>query len=145
MKRLRVNNNERGLTLVEILASLVILGIVFVGFMTVFPQMTNFNEKTKTKLLAMNEARILLSDFKEEKDYTYESFTPDEGYIVKNNEAWVHTVDNENSTVEYWITKSPALVAGNAEGEMNLHEVFISIKKDGKVISKTFGYIEVKN
>ena len=57
--------NEKGMTLVEILAALVILGIVFVGFMTIFPQMTNFNEKTESKLetmnLAQNEVRYFRS------------------------------------------------------------------------------------
>lgn len=49
--------NEKGLTLVEVLAALVILGIVFVGIMTIFPQMTLFNAKTETKLDTMNLAR----------------------------------------------------------------------------------------
>ena len=50
-------NNEKGLTLVEVLAALVILGILFVGIMTIFPQMTLFNEKTEAKLDTMNLAR----------------------------------------------------------------------------------------
>ena len=52
-----LNSNEKGLTLVEILAALVILGILFVGIMTIFPQMTLFNEKTEAKLDTMNLAR----------------------------------------------------------------------------------------
>lgn len=48
---------QQGLTLVEVLAALVILGIVFVGIMTVFPQMTLFNNKTEAKLDTMNLAR----------------------------------------------------------------------------------------
>ena len=52
-----LNNNEKGLTLVEVLAALVILSILFVGIMTIFPQMTLFNEKTETKLDTMNLAR----------------------------------------------------------------------------------------
>lgn len=51
------SNNEKGLTLVEVLAALVILGILFVGIMTIFPQMTLFNEKTEAKLDTMNLAR----------------------------------------------------------------------------------------
>ena len=49
--------NENGLTLVEVLAALVILGILFVGIMTIFPQMTLFNARTETKLDTMNLAR----------------------------------------------------------------------------------------
>lgn len=54
MKKLK---SQQGLTLVEVLAALVILGIVFVGIMTVFPQMTLFNNKTEAKLDTMNLAR----------------------------------------------------------------------------------------
>ncbi|MFP8782153.1 type IV pilus modification PilV family protein [Planococcus plakortidis] len=54
MKKLK---SQQGLTLVEVLAALVILGIVFIGIMTVFPQMTLFNNKTEAKLDTMNLAR----------------------------------------------------------------------------------------
>lgn len=50
-------SNAKGLTLVEVLAALVILGILFTGIMTVFPQMTIFNSKTEAKLDTMNIAR----------------------------------------------------------------------------------------
>ncbi|WKA59999.1 type II secretion system protein [Planococcus shenhongbingii] len=54
MKRI---DNEKGFTLVEVLAALAILGIVFAGIMTIFPQMTLFNNKTEAKLDTMNLAR----------------------------------------------------------------------------------------
>lgn len=53
----RLSGNEKGLTLVEVLAAMVILGILFIGIMTIFPQMTLFNEKTQAKLDTMNLAR----------------------------------------------------------------------------------------
>lgn len=54
---MRALKNEKGLTLIEVLAALVILSIVLVGIMTVFPQMTLFNAKTEAKLNTMNLAR----------------------------------------------------------------------------------------
>ena len=141
MRRKQGIQNETGMTLVEILAALVILGIVFVGFMTIFPQMTSFNEKTGTKLSAMNEARILLDDYKN-STYSLADFTSEKGYTEKNG-AWIRTEEREIGEVEYKIEKQPALPAGDAEGEMSLHEINISIQKDSKVISETFGYIEV--
>ncbi|MDX1700670.1 MAG: type II secretion system protein [Melioribacteraceae bacterium] len=68
MKLMGKNNTQKGLTLVEVLAALVILGIVFVGFMTVFPQMTLFNAKTETKLDTMNLAREEMTEFVENAD-----------------------------------------------------------------------------
>ncbi|MCM3710754.1 PulJ/GspJ family protein [Sporosarcina luteola] len=135
--------NEKGMTLVEILAALVILGIVFVGFMSIFPQMTNFNEKTEMKLKSMNEARVLLDSF--QKSYTSNefksAFTSEKGYSLINKKEWVRT----DGRIEYRIKKDATLEAGDAKGEKSLHEIHISIQKDGKVISKTFGYIEVVN
>ncbi|WP_224075814.1 type II secretion system protein [Planococcus chinensis] len=46
--------NEKGLTLIEVLASLVIFGILFTSIITIFPQMTLFNNKTEAKLDTMN-------------------------------------------------------------------------------------------
>ena len=56
--------NEKGFTLVEILAALTILGIVFISFMTIFPQMSNMNERTETKLITMNLAKKELRELK---------------------------------------------------------------------------------
>ena len=63
MKKTNFLTNRKGLTLVEVLAALVILGIVFIGIMSVFPQMTLFNEKTETKLDTMNLARQEIQKF----------------------------------------------------------------------------------
>ncbi|TWT08347.1 type II secretion system protein [Planococcus sp. CPCC 101016] len=52
-----MNMNDKGLSLVEVLAAVVILGILFIGIMSIFPQMTLFNAKTETKLDTMNLAR----------------------------------------------------------------------------------------
>lgn len=49
--------DEKGLTLIEVLAALVILSIAFIGIMTIFPQMTVFNQITAGKLDTMNLAR----------------------------------------------------------------------------------------
>lgn len=57
MKKNKKNSNQSGLTLVEVLAALVILGIVFISIMAVFPQMSLVNEKTEAKLDTMNLAR----------------------------------------------------------------------------------------
>lgn len=56
---------QDGLTLIEVLAALVILGILFVGIMSVFPQMTLFNVKTEAKLDTMNLARQEMADVTE--------------------------------------------------------------------------------
>ena len=44
------------------------MGIVFIGIMTVFPQMTLFNLKTETKLDTMNIARQEMAEFIENSE-----------------------------------------------------------------------------
>lgn len=58
---MKATSNEKGFTLVEILAALAILGIFFVGVVTIFPQMTLFNARTETKLDTMNLAKQEMS------------------------------------------------------------------------------------
>lgn len=49
--------NSKGLTLIEVLAALVILGIAMISILTILPQMTLFNAKTELKLDTMNLAK----------------------------------------------------------------------------------------
>lgn len=129
--------NEKGMSLVEILAALVILGIVFIGFMTIFPQMTNFNEKTGTKLETMNLARNKLDQIR------YSSIPSEcDGEIDKK----CLITEEENGyqvTLEY--TVEPDLKPeGNANGQVTLYQVHIKYFRTGqgdKVISETFGYV----
>ncbi|MDW0112392.1 type II secretion system protein [Sporosarcina saromensis] len=134
--------NSQGMTLVEVLAALVLLGIVFVGFMTIFPQMTIFNNKTETKLKTMNEARILLDDFKQ-SSHTYSDFNNGSKYVEQEG-TWTKVVPSGNGlSTTYRITKSRDVASDGLTGQVNLHQVYIAIQKDGKVKSETFGYIEI--
>ncbi|EMF45289.1 hypothetical protein B481_3139 [Planococcus halocryophilus Or1] len=78
-----MNMNNKGLSLVEVLAAVVILGILFVGIMSIFPQMTLFNAKTETKLDTMNLARQemakIVSADKWKKQLVSSAITPDTG------------------------------------------------------------------
>ena len=56
--------NCNGLTLVELLVTIVILSIVLVTFMSIFPQSMKLSKTTEEKLAAINIAEIVLSDFK---------------------------------------------------------------------------------
>ncbi|ANU23606.1 type IV pilus modification PilV family protein [Planococcus donghaensis] len=72
--------NEKGMSLVEVLAAVVILSIIFVGIMTIFPQMTLFNSKTETKLDTMNLARQEIS-------------------LVSGESAWIGKRNSSNSDI----------------------------------------------
>ncbi|GKV54432.1 hypothetical protein NCCP2222_03790 [Sporosarcina sp. NCCP-2222] len=137
MKRLRVDNNERGVTLVELLASLVILGIVFVGFMTVFPQMTNFNEKTGSKLETMNLARSKLEEIKDM------GIPAECKGIIDRCEISDDNVEGYKVTIQYKMT--PDLKKeGEPTEQVALYQVHIKFFRPGhenKPVSETFGYV----
>lgn len=138
--------NERGFTLVEILASLTILGIVFISFMTIFPQMVNVNDRTETKLQTMNIARKELVDLKRNSTVlnastkTKDSLGPDdyEIYSIERSdyvlEVECHNVGNQTCSGVEKI--EPVRVK-------SLYRINIKILKEKKVISETFGYIEL--
>lgn len=58
-------HNEEGLTLVEILAALVILGIVLVSFMSFFTQSAKFTTINYEKLTAVQVAEDVISNVRE--------------------------------------------------------------------------------
>lgn len=139
----RKTTNESGLTLVEILASLVILGIVFVAFMTIFPQMTLFNNRTEAKLETMNEARIILEEYKSSK---WKKSDLSETRFKSDGDWWIET-SNSNTNVIIKIKKNPdegpPLNTELKPGMVRLHKVHVKIMKEDRILSESFGYIQV--
>ncbi|MCZ2259810.1 type IV pilus modification PilV family protein [Sporosarcina sp. G11-34] len=152
--------NEKGLTLVEVLATLVILGIVFVGIMNIFPQMTLFNAKTYTKLDTMNLARQEMADIK-----SNEMILSEETPLVKFTES-ISGIDysspegpkKENEEDYYEFTKENAdngykyelrfFTNPDFDGDINtpaLHKIHLIIKKEQNILSsEIYGYVEIK-
>lgn len=169
MKIMEKNNNaQKGLTLVEILAALVILGIVFISFMTIFPQMTLFNNKTETKLDTMNLARQEISNITAKGLWTKEIIvdptkvktTLSLNYTLitgeSNPEAGFDsdTVSPAKSYKRYKIKNSQInnytfdlLIYDEPDlpGDISLYKVILRVKTlNGVNSSETYGYIEVK-
>lgn len=123
MERLNIFRNEKGLTLVEVLAALTIIGIIVVGLLFIFPQMTKFNDKTNSKLEAMNLAKMELYELQshpskiEAGNLTYSK----DGYLFEV------TVQQDEAT------KMKAI---------QLVQVHIVVKKDDRVTSETIGFIQ---
>lgn len=135
---------ESGLTLVEILASLVILGIVFVAFMTIFPQMTLFNSRTETKLETMNEARIVLEEYKKMK---WKATDLSEPRFKSDGEWWTETIDAKPNIIikiKKLPDEGPPLNTELKPGVVRLHKLHVKLMKDDRIISESFGYIQVK-
>lgn len=132
---------EEGFTLVEILASLVILGIVFIGFMTLFPQMTLFNSKTEAKLETMNLARRALVLVKEEGTALVErdAIMEDEH---KMEYEFTHSMLDPTYTYVVAYYKQPVINKNTHHVSIQLNQIHIQVKLENDVISETFGYME---
>jgi prepilin-type N-terminal cleavage/methylation domain-containing protein len=164
MKIIEKHHTQKGLTLIEVLAAMVILGIVFIGIMTVFPQMSLFNEKTETKLDTMNLAREemakLTSITYEESDIPdlSEKFkeilnTKEDGTAINTPNPYTLTIDNTN--IEYIIYSVVNSIDGlpytihvyrnkDLNGTISLYKVILQIKTTStSPNSETYGYLEV--
>ncbi|PIC70692.1 hypothetical protein CSV77_07160 [Sporosarcina sp. P16b] len=137
---------EKGFTLVEILAALTILGIVFVSFMTIFSQMNVFNTRTESKLETIHLAKKELNFWKENPM----PLENNEGVLVlkKDTESssdfifYTYTRQDEPK-YEYRVKyRVPSDLKSFTETSVTLHRLQISIYEKGKEISETFGYVE---
>lgn len=151
----KISWNAKGLTLVEVLATLVLLGVIFIGIMGVFSQMSLFNEKTYTKLDTMNLARQEINEIKGIQyplaaDKIVEKFK-ENNYLIDST----YTKKDQNGHTIYLLTKSkngyiyelrfyenPKLV-GKANVE-TLYQVHLMVKTGNKLNSETYAYIESK-
>ncbi|MEZ0480602.1 prepilin-type N-terminal cleavage/methylation domain-containing protein [Planococcus sp. SSTMD024] len=167
MKKLK---SQQGLTLVEVLAALVILAIVFVGIMTVFPQMTLFNNKTEAKLDTMNLARQemanianadWLGDRSEEDPVIYEKFadkyettmdslsyrkvSEENGYArFEKQDGYTYEVELELACTPFLTETETSLLKCDDPTLAQLHKIHLKIYQDGQVNSETYGYLQYR-
>ncbi|EMR06904.1 Type II secretory pathway, component PulJ [Bhargavaea cecembensis DSE10] len=74
---MKLMDNLRGLTLVEVLAAIVLLGIIFIIAASAFPQMTKMNAATETKQDTMADARMELTTLLgRSTDFSVNPFNP---------------------------------------------------------------------
>ncbi|ARJ37831.1 hypothetical protein SporoP8_02365 [Sporosarcina ureae] len=138
--------NDKGFTMVEILAALTILGIIFISFMTIFPQMSNLNSKTEAKLETISLAKKELLVWKEnplplnrndDLENIKEDFVTKPGHIVYE---YSH---KEEPIFTYRVTcKKKSDLPTTQKGEVELYRIHIAVFKGEREISETFGYME---
>lgn len=56
----RFIQNDKGISLIEILVSIVLLSILITSFLTFFPQVSSFNQKTDERLTSVTLAKSWL-------------------------------------------------------------------------------------
>lgn len=135
------SNAQNGMSLVEVLAALVILGIIMIGLMTVFPQMTSFNAKTIGKLETMNLAKQELVKLQGSNNLLFDKSISE---TTTDYERYIYDDNGYQFEVDYYM--QPDLKGkSDIAGTKTLNKVHIKMKKQGaskqdRIISETFGY-----
>ena len=137
--------NEKGLTLIEVLASIVLLSIVIVSFLSLFPQITNFNKSTEENLQAAataKEVRVLVKEEIESMDSfpSKLSFTNERTYSDE-----VYSYRGKYNEFEVLIEVQDKPFVGNEPQPnkiRNLYKYKVSIgESDTRILSTTYGFI----
>jgi prepilin-type N-terminal cleavage/methylation domain-containing protein len=139
---MKLIKNENGLSLIEVLISIVILSIIFISFMGFFPQMGMMNKQNGDKAQAVNTAKQLLINWENNSDvkaYLANPTTtvlpqypqPDSGYYIFNT-----TEGNFNVKVKIKITPSKTSKLLNAH--LTIVQLF---NGKGNLVTETYGYI----
>jgi prepilin-type N-terminal cleavage/methylation domain-containing protein len=138
-----MHTNEKGLTLVEILAAISILSIIVVSFLSFFPQVGMMNQQNDVKTKGINVAKKILAQWTiDEKDeiaaFLLEPSAADAPYgyeRYKQEDASNYFFEKEVEGFEVKVE-----LVKNAQVN-ELRQVSITIEKNGKGITETYGYV----
>lgn len=145
---MKLVKSEKGLTLLEVLISIVILSIIFISFMGFFPQMGMMNQQNSDKEQAINTAKQLLISW--ENNSQVKTFlnpetqstavlpqTPqtgsgsDSGYYIFNTTAG-------SLSAKVKIKMSPDPSSTLLKGHLIIIQLF---NTKGNLVTETYGYI----
>ncbi len=135
--------NNRGFTLVEILISIIILGVILTGFFQFFIFSQQTTTKNQDKLVAINVAQKALEQIKEDvrssapvNDSFWEIAHPDNTIVYPKNYGPIsESIDGQT----YHIT-----VTVDTQLDNGLHMVTVTVKgNDERVLSTVKGLVEL--
>jgi prepilin-type N-terminal cleavage/methylation domain-containing protein len=140
--------NNSGFTLIEILASVVLLTVVLSMFLSIFPQMANMNNRTGDNLDAANVGKELLVEMKK-LTYTQAltESTPLPIALSQNINkstnpiiiSGTYTSNEKSVKVNISLWPTPA-VSGTAQ---TLHKMKIEVlNSNDQILTSTYGYLK---
>ncbi len=149
---MKIIKNENGLTLIEVLLSIVILSMILLTTMGFFPQMGLMNNQNNDKARAINIAKEILINWQESSDVkwflvktdqvtgfistdpkiTYNNFTYDANYYYFETTKDIYKVKIK-------IKKFP----DTSSRLSSVNSIVVQLlNKKGNVVSETFGYVK---
>ncbi|WP_188207299.1 type IV pilus modification PilV family protein [Alkalibacillus aidingensis] len=133
--------NDKGATLIEVLASLVILSIVLIGFFTMFTQSALMQNVTEDEVIATNLVRQGLEDVRELAGNTVEP-----GTYSNFNQDGLPQIPSVNTDGQFLTNPDHYLILEVEEEPVSsrLLKATISITdEEQNVKTQTYTYIEV--
>jgi prepilin-type N-terminal cleavage/methylation domain-containing protein len=127
-------NNEKGLSLIEILASIVIIGIILTTFFGFFSQSMMFSKKSEDILNGVEIARKELVNF--QKMSTSSITTNSPTFFSPSTQYPTYSIIYGNSTYEIKVTN----LSTTSSPKYNLFAIQVQVYSEGKLVSHTFGY-----
>jgi prepilin-type N-terminal cleavage/methylation domain-containing protein len=134
--------NEKGLTLLEVLISIVILSIILLSTMSLFPQMGFINKENVDKTKAINNAKDLLIEW--ENSYSVKNYLKNNkitslpGYYKTDSNFYYCKSTTGNFDVFIKIKTKTDLVSTPIETRLINIQL---LNKRNNVVGETYGYI----
>lgn len=146
LEYMEMNCNEKGLTLIEVLASLVILSIIFLSILRLFPQMGLMNKVNEDKTQAINTAKQLLIDWQNSvgvQDYLEDQTTGSlPGFVKSEGDYYYCTTTEGKFTANIKIKRTSELTSAATASPFKVHYIEIQLlNKRNTVVSEIYGYI----
>ena len=146
---------ERGFTLIEVVASIVIIGIVLISFSQLFIQSNKTAAHNNEKLVTINLADAALVKLKSESFTKDASITDVNQYFVDNSESdrtkkkppLEINMNGKKYEVSYTASQSNTNVTNSkySEKDLDLIKVVVTVTApDGKIKGSSEGYVSLE-
>jgi prepilin-type N-terminal cleavage/methylation domain-containing protein len=149
---MQIIRNEKGVTLIEVLVSMVLLSIIFISVMKFFPQMGSINKQNEDKTQAINIAKEILINWQESSEVKWflvkkdqvTGFTSVDAKVDYTNfhyddDYYYFETSKDKYTVHIKVNKSPT----TSSKLSSVHSIGIKLfNKNGNVVTDTYGYVK---
>ncbi|MCP8617932.1 prepilin-type N-terminal cleavage/methylation domain-containing protein [Salirhabdus salicampi] len=139
---MNIINNEKGLTLTELLASIVIISIILLSFFSLFAQGATFTQKNDSSIKGTNLAKVVLDEL-QSKDALPATNGEYTSFNSENN-PYINAVNEDGTFIDNEKLKLKLII--NDEEHTELRKVKIEIvNQDNTRITETYKYVGVND
>ena len=149
-----LQHNEKGLTLIEVVASIVIITIILVTLLNIFPLMGKSNNQTKEKQQAINLAKgelinwqnIIPNDQDIFDDFLLnpDTFISEDETFEQQTDTLIIRSETQASAINYFVNVIISKNPDPINSSNNAYQIKIQLFKDKNnniPVTETYGYI----